>query len=272
VNRHGALRRAATLLLAALCLLSLATPPAAAHDDPHHGDGPAVPCRDPRGCPDLLIDGRKLKQWHVDEQEFAETDCVVVEGATKTGQRQLLRFTYTTPNHGDGDLIIGARDDHPDWFEEGGCHNHPHFREYADYRLWTPEGYAAWQALRAQHPDALPQQLLEGAPHLAEQLVVGRKLGYCVIDIVPAPVPGRIQPGPPRYDSCRSNQGISVGWADEYHFLLDGQWIDVTDVAPGRYVLEVEVNAERFFAEKDYANNTAAVEVQVPGRPGRAHR
>lgn len=44
---------------------------------------------------------------------------------------------------------------------------------------------------------------------------------------------------------------------------LDGQWIDVTGLAPGYYVLEAEVNAERFFEESSYENNAAANVVEV---------
>ena len=118
-----------------------------------------------------------------------------------------------------------------------------------------------WVALRAANPpDVLSRDLLNN-PELQRHLVVGAKLGFCVIDVKPAPIPGQHEPR--KYLDCFSNQGISVGWADEYFFLLDGQWIDVTDMPAGTYVLEAEVNAEHFFEEKDYSNNISAVEVKV---------
>jgi len=44
----------------------------------------------------------------------------------------------------------------------------------------------------------------------------------------------------------------------------DGQWIDVTGLQAGDYVLEIEVNAERFFQETDYSNNSASIRVTLP--------
>jgi hypothetical protein len=235
----------------------------------------AVPCTDPRGCPNLRVDGggAGLGQHVVVEETYAATDCAVVEGSTETGTRRLLRFTYTTPNLGPGDLIVGAPADHPEWFEFHPCHGHHHFKEYADYRLWTPAGYAAWQALRAANPGALPGDLLARNPAVAEQMVVGEKQGFCDSDVIPATSSPDYEgppPGPNNYSSCRSNQGISVGWADSYFFVaLDGQWMDVTDVAPGDYVLEAEVNPERFFVETNYRDNASAVPVVVPRHPGK---
>jgi hypothetical protein len=233
-----------------------------------------VPCTDPRGCPNLVVDsgGAGLRQHVVVEETYAATDCAVVEGMTQAGTRRLLRFTYMTPNLGPGDLIIGSPLDHPEWFEEFVCHGHLHFKEYADYRLWTPSGYDAWQALRASNPDALPRDLLDKNARIARQMVAGAKLGFCVIDIIPAtssPDYFGPPPGPSKYPHCL-NQGISVGWADSYFFnQLDGQWIDVTDVAPGDYILEAEVNPERLFTETSYRDNASAVPVVVPKHPGK---
>jgi len=42
-----------------------------------------------------------------------------------------------------------------------------------------------------------------------------------------------------------------------------------TNVPPGKYVLEDEVNAEHLFRETNYANNASAIEVNVPNRTGR---
>ena len=53
-----------------------------------------------------------------------------------------------------------------------------------------------------------------------------------------------------------------MNWADEYALTLDGQFIDITGVASGTYMLEVEVNAEHLFAEGSYTNNDAAVQVK----------
>jgi len=60
-------------------------------------------------------------------------------------------------------------------------------------------------------------------------------------------------------------QGISVCWADVYFPGLSGQWIDITDVKDGTYVLENEVNDKHFMTETDYTNNSAAVNIEIKG-------
>lgn len=223
-----------------------------------------LPCTDPRGCPDLTVNKNRLKQWYEVKATFSEDHCAVKEGFTVAGTRRLLLFIFNTPNQGPGDLIIGNPSDHPELFEFSPCHNHFHFKEYADYRLWTPEGYDMWVKLRSEaDPKVLSRGLLDKHPELQEHLVVGAKLGFCVVDVHPAPIPG--QPlEPSKYLDCGTSQGLSPGWADEYYFLLDGQWIDVTEMKAGTYVLEAEANAEHSFQEADYSNNASAVVVTVP--------
>jgi hypothetical protein len=244
----------------ATALLLLALSPLSSAD---HARRP-FPCADERGCPDLLVDQLHLLAGAQTVEVFAEEDCPVQEGTTQAGVRQLLRFTYTSPNHGLGDLIVGSPEDSPRWFEYHPCHDHYHFREYADYRLWTPEDYLAWDAYRAANPDVPAEQALANNPALADGLILGEKRGFCIIDIAPSTTPGGPVPDADgKYVDCDDNQGISVGWADTYDLLLDGQWIDITDVAPGAYVLEAEVNAEHVYVEASYSNNRAAVPVAV---------
>jgi hypothetical protein len=220
---------------------------------------PVVPCSDPRGCPDLVVWGNSLDDTEVTVQNFTANSCAVREGYATPGSNVLLRFTFTTPNRGPGDLIIGAVADHPEWFTFAQCHNHFHFNEYADYRLWTPAAYQTWSALRAANPDTLASVLLAAHPELQSQVILARKFGFCVIDSRPDPG-GPTRPGP-NYFSCQFDQGITVGWADEYDREVEGQWFNVTNVPSGTYVIEAEVNAERFFAETSYANNSAAREI-----------
>ena len=89
-------------------------------------------------------------------------------------------------------------------------------------------------------------------------------------------------------------QGISAGWADTYVFKLGGQYfvLDGGDgqpaVPPGQYTIEIEVNPAyaptlgacprvtdlatglcHQFAETNYANNMARVDITIPDHPGR---
>src|SRR5262249_49189448 len=113
---------------------------------------PTALCTDPRGCPDLYVLQASLNDWDAVLRTFTASSCAVHEGYAQPGHNLLLRFTYPPPNQGQGDLIIGAPADHPDWFTWSNCHGHSHFKEYADYRLWTVAGYQAWTALRAANP------------------------------------------------------------------------------------------------------------------------
>jgi hypothetical protein len=223
-----------------------------------------VPCIDPRGCPDLTVSKDKLREWYIVKATFSEDDCAVQEGLTVAGTRRLLLFRYNTPNQGPGDLIIGNPPEHPELFVFHPCHNHFHFKEYADYRLWTSNAYSKWVKLRSQaDPKVLSRDLFHEHPELQKHLVVGAKLGFCVIDVHPAPIPDR-PPEPGKYFDCSANQGLSTGWSDEYYIVLDGQWIDITETKAGTYVLEVEANAEHIFQEADLSNNASAVVVTVP--------
>ena len=44
-------------------------------------------------------------------------------------------------------------------------------------------------------------------------------------------------------------QGITSGWGDWYYKQLDGQWIDITGVPEGDYIVRMEINAAGTFEE-----------------------
>src|SRR5439155_13746960 len=69
-----------------------------------------------------------------------------------------------------------------------------------------------------------------------------------------------------------SLQGISVGFTDTYATGLDGQWIDITGVPAGDYVLEVKINPDRVIRELRTGNNQARVPVHIKDRATRVHR
>jgi hypothetical protein len=87
----------------------------------------------------------------------------------------------------------------------------------------------------------------------------GVKQGFCLLDSE------RVVPGAgPRTYTC-ADQGLSSGWADVYARTVTGQWVDVTGVPEGDYLLVVTINAEGLLPEAvDHHPNTASVEVHVP--------
>src|SRR5919197_4134 len=57
-----------------------------------------VPCKDQRGCPDLIVNGDVLHSAHLATETFSSSDCAVQEGQVGgTGTRRLLEFPYQTP-------------------------------------------------------------------------------------------------------------------------------------------------------------------------------
>jgi hypothetical protein len=57
---------------------------------------------------------------------------------------------------------------------------------------------------------------------------------------------------------------LSAGWADIYGVGTDCQWVDVTDVPAGNYVLQVAVNPLGRVSELNIENNIVQVPVYLP--------
>ena len=220
--------------------------------------------------PDLIVDQNLLKsQIFLTEETFNRNSCTVQEGCvTSPGKHLLLRFMSSTPNIGKADLFVGnPADCIGTLFHFSECHQHLHFKEYADYRLWTPEGYRKWVAgrdLTIPTNTGINALLLQMAGANGE-LVVGRKQGFCLIDVVRY----SSKAGPPVYQSCSDNQGVSVGWADQYGPQLACQFIQIDNLPEGAYVLEDHVNPEQLFPESDYTNNSSAVAFYFTPRHGK---
>src|SRR6185436_12297979 len=212
---------------------------------------PIIPCSDPAGCPDLVVDKRVMLLRYIETRDFDAGTCAVQEGLIQPGTRRLLRFGTLTPNVGDGGIFLGTPEEHPQWFETNTCHGHAHFGEYADYRLWTVPAYLRWIAARAARPDVCPRKLFADHPELLIGLTRGHKQGFCLLDSVRSNYlncAGVMEPGP-NFADCHGDQGLTRCWADYYRPGLDGQWIDVTGLPGGYYVFETEVNPARRFTE-----------------------
>jgi Lysyl oxidase len=126
-------------------------------------------------------------------------------------------------------------------------HRHWHLLGFETYELRTVEG----QTLGRDH-----------------------KTGFCLGDRYDASVSTRLPGEPARAfwtQECgraqtgrrRILEGVSPGFGDDYVPLLEGQYIDVTGLAPGRYVLVHRVNSDRDIRESDYANNAASALLEL---------
>jgi hypothetical protein len=137
-------------------------------------------------------------------------------------------------------------------FETADGHDHWHLRSAARFSLWNEAGTA------------------EVAP--------GAKVGFCLQDVERV---DRFGPSSRTYSSaateyCKQGQpnasrvfeGISPGWQDVYASKLPFQWVDLSDVAPGRYRLGAQVDPDNFVLESNESNNGPAVASDVVTVPG----
>jgi hypothetical protein len=228
------------------------------------------------GKPDLIVDQAALRQhWVVRTENLPLSFCSVQEGGITPGEHQLVRFTVSTPNIGDADLVVGDPNAHiaanDGLFEFATCHHHFHFRHYALYELVEPATGRVWRAA---------------------------KRGFCMIDLEKVQDFTGDADNKPHFTSCGAvdipgNQGISKGWADVYVWKLGGQYflLDGGDgqpeVPPGTYMIRITVNPPFVAApgelcpnvdpagfchtlpESDYANNVSQVTITIPDHNGR---
>jgi hypothetical protein len=198
----------------------------------------------PSPLPNITINAGRLQASVVFRtSQFKPTDCAIVEGCVSgSGKRNLMKFDVDTPNIGAADLILGSPINNP-LFVWSPCHGHYHLQGYALYELLNLD---------------LSPVIVNGG------VVVGHKQAFCLEDFE------QVDPnaGPAKY-TCAS-QGISVGWSDVYGSYLDCQWIDVTGVLPGNYLLRVSINGgmlgPHVFQESSYDDNVAVVPVTLPRR------
>jgi hypothetical protein len=125
-------------------------------------------------------------------------------------------------------LIYETNDDHEHW----------HLLHAMRYSLWSED----------KTVDVAPVQ----------------KVGFCLIDSqrVEAPASSPQVYSEDSDDFCRWQEpdaasvfmGVSPGWRDIYGSNLAFQWVDISDVAPGRYWLRADADPDGVIAETDEVN------------------
>jgi hypothetical protein len=188
--------------------------------------------------PDLVVSADRLaSSWYVSTEFVTPDACTVYEGCVGgTGWRTLLRFDTVLLNVGTADLVLGDPKT-SDLFEFSECHEHYHLKASSVYTLLTTGGDLAAE---------------------------GHKQSFCWSDNIRADGFDTPQHYPWMPGSCFSNMGLSAGWGDIYESTLDCQFIDVTGIPGGDYVLSVTVNPQALLPESNYSNNTAQAPVQLP--------
>ena len=197
---------------------------------------------------------------------------------TKAGSRYLLGFRSAVRNVGEGPLIITGHRPHrgPETMvadqqvvRRGGPgslvrnvgrlryvvssdHRHWHLLRFERYELRNPSGTAV--------------------------RVRDRKTGFCLGDRyrVEEPRPAAAIPSPLYTSRCGLGQpsrlgiteGISVGYGDDYAANLEGQYLTLTGLKAGRYLLVHRVDSGRRLRELDRANNAASLLLRLTWRRG----
>jgi hypothetical protein len=219
-----------------------AAPPS---DGPSIPDGAAGPlacgftaCASGDPCPDLAVDRDDLlSSIVIDTRNFTATDCALDEGCIGApGMRRLLRFDTATENIGTADLEVGNPTSNA-CFTFSQCHQHYHFKGVGKYTLYKADGTTV--------------------------AAVGHKQGFCLEDVrtIPSLNPPPAQAATPF--TC-TDQGLHIGYEDIYTNDLDCQWIDITGLPSGQYVLSVAINPSEYLPESNYGNNEEHVPVTIP--------
>jgi hypothetical protein len=177
--------------------------------------------------------------------------------------RLLLRLTTAIANAGAGPLelrgarhTVGSQDVYQriynsnstykdrlaGTFSYHASHHHTHFDNFAAYRLrdLTAKGGVG--------------RVIKG----------GSKLSFCLTDSDEYNLDLPNAPSVGEYFACgEKKQGISVGYSDVYSYTLADQWIDITNVKPARYWLEVIADPSNRILESNEKNNATRILINL---------
>lgn len=203
--------------------------------------------------------------------------------AEEQGADLCLRFDQVIANDGDGPLELRFIVPHDNTSTEHDVVQRVYWSDSADHFTDRPAG--SWELHPVHghyHFHALTDSALWSAGEHGERLGsapvrTGRKVGYCVADIL---LDAWAQKGngsrtynapdcffPASSDAVNDYlvQGITPGFADVYEWFVPDQFIEVSGLGDGTYVLDTIADPENAIVESDETNNCRAVLVRLTG-------
>ncbi|XP_058504502.1 lysyl oxidase-like 5b [Solea solea] len=194
------------------------------------------------GLPDLVPDPYAIQAGaYVQRMQMYALRCAAEENCLARSAyghavrdidfRVLLRFPQKVKNQGTTDFLPVKPRYQWDWHS---CHQHFH----------SMDAFSNYDLLDA----------LSGL-----KVAEGHKASFCLEDT-------GCDPGFRRRYACTAHtQGLSPGCHDTYAANIDCQWIDITDVPPGNYILKVTVNPDFYVMESDFSNNVVRCDITYTG-------
>ncbi len=206
--------------------------------------------------------------------------CDTYETA-EDGAHRCLRYDTAVANFGSGPLELRFRIDRltqdqavyqriykggggfqerlADAYEFHPTHGHLHYKSFSMAKLWKADA--------------------TGNPVGEEPLRTSEKAGFCIFDSENY-WDGRDDSRPQTYtseNSCRPTDiqgsaitqvsGLSPGWMDAYQASLTGQYIEISGVPGGQYVLEIILDPQNTLRESNESDNSVWVAVELPSEP-----
>ena len=127
-------------------------------------------------------------------------------------------------------------------------HQHWHLLGFERYELWTSGARSIVRRDRKQGFCLGDRYVLKANGRIPHQPLHPLYTGFC----------GKNRPG-----LTRMTEGIDVGWGDDYTANLEGQYIDVTGVAAGRYLLVHRVDTRHELLESNPFNDVSCVPIDL---------